>query len=452
MTQWLTERQQEAVDKLLENTFAGKRLTPGIVWWKIGEGKTRIGLDIFVQGVLTHNPLSKLLVVCSPQAFRQWQDEIDMHPMAEHIKVEFLSWGKLSQNTGYSWVNRYGWDIDIGMVVLDELWLYKNPHSRRSANANKLAKMKPTVGLSGSMITARNIEDIYGQAFAVGLGGVVAKSLTDFRSQFCVAYEEHGIKFAPKRHALETIQQRLSPFVDVYFPKDIRESRFQRITVEPTAEQQEALTRCQNDYFTTFAEGQELEIRNGAVLITKLQQISDGIVLDSGRDLVSIPSSKHDRLLQILAEFADAGTRVLVWFAFKASLDQTYQALGEKAAVLSSDHKFDSGGWARGRYQCALATIGSGASLNDFATVQYSIIYSSPFSYQSVRQAMGRTNRVGSQHRVCHYIYLQTAGGIDDRVWDAVSLSGEVEKSAIRTSTNIVQEYMNEWRNRVATK
>jgi hypothetical protein len=146
--------------------------------------------------------------------------------------------------------------------------------------------------------------------------------------------------------------------------------------------------------------------------------------------------------LGILEELLDGGERALVWFAFKASLDKAYQEIGSQACALSSDHAFDSEGWRGGKYKVALATVGSGASLNDFANVQYSIVYSAPFSYRAVQQAMGRTNRTSSVHTVCYYNFLQTDRSIDKLVYDTLKLTGDIETAAIKSSVEVIKAYM----------
>jgi hypothetical protein len=433
MNDWLTEEQVQAVAKIVPR----KR---GIVWWKVGEGKTRIALEIYIRLTQCNK---KLLVVCSPQAFRAWRDEAALHPVFGHlIWLEFLSSGVLSTKTGDGWVKRLQSNPQIGMVVVDELWMYKKISTQRSKRIQKLTEHIPTVGLSGSLITNRNIEDIYGQSAAVGLGLQVAKSLTHFRTQFCVSYEDFGLKFAAKRGALEAIQRRLAPYCDIYFPDDVRESRVYRTTVDPTSEQLILFDTCQKDYYAKLTNDRELEIRSAAVLITKLQQISDGVVLDGEGQEVSIRSAKFEHLLGILDEFSESRQRVIVWFAFKASLNLVYQTLGTQACTLSGGTAFDSAGWRNGKYQVCLATVGSGASLNDFADIQHAIIYSAPFSYRAIQQAMGRTNRKSSKHAVCYYQFLQTDKGVDSLMYDTVNLTGEIEKTAIQSSVDIIRKYL----------
>jgi hypothetical protein len=145
-----------------------------------------------------------------------------------------------------------------------------------------------------------------------------------------------------------------------------------------------------------------------------------------------------ERLSELLEEFIDAGEQILVWFAFKASLDQVYKKYRKKATALSSSHEFDAKGWAAKKYAIALATIGSGASLNDFAHIQHSIIYSATFNPLQLQQAMGRTNRKSSTHKVCHYRFLSTSESIDSYIYQSALASGKIE-SSIKT---VLENYM----------
>jgi hypothetical protein len=166
----LSERQKEAVDKL-----QGKS---GIIWWKIGEGKTRIALNWAVNFL---EPDSRVLIICSPSAFRQWQDEAEELSFNKE-QLRFLSFGALT--------SKY-WKFDVerqltgvNCIIVDELWLFKNCKAKRTKELHALATRLPALGLSGSMVTARNVEDIYGQAFAVGISVHISRSLTAFRTEF----------------------------------------------------------------------------------------------------------------------------------------------------------------------------------------------------------------------------------------------------------------------------
>jgi Type III restriction enzyme, res subunit len=447
---WLTDRQWEAVHQVER---AINLHGAAIVWWKIGEGKTRIALQSIINlfGSEPDDP-KHILIICSPQAFRQWQDEFDTmsnQPNKEKLLFHYFSYGLLSTKYAATEVLNIFDNIDPDLVIVDELWLFKNPRTIRSITLHEITERFPTIGLSGSMVTARNIEDLYGQAKAVDAARLLGTSLTHFRTQFCVPVEEFGLKFYAKKGALTTIQQRLAPVVDIYFPPNVRETRIQPINVEPTNEQLTHIKNLIDEFYTQFdtvsntdETKAELEIKLTTSLMVKLQQVSDGVVLLGGGETIPLSSNKELRLYQLLDEYTDAGEQIVVWFAFKASLNKVYQKLGKKATCLSSDHKFDAEGWKQRRYNICLATIGSGASLNDFANCQHTVIYSCANAPVKLQQAMGRTNRKSSQQPVCHYQFLSTLQTPDQAIYQNCRISTEVEKSIIRSSTEIIREYL----------
>jgi hypothetical protein len=185
-----------------------------------------------------------------------------------------------------------------------------------------------------------------------------------------------------------------------------------------------------------------LEVKNAAVLISKIQQISDGAVLDSEGTVSPVKSSKLARTIELCNQLCDAGEKVLVWVAFKASLDLLVKNLGGKTATLSSHTTFDFDGWKQGKYQFCVATIGSGASLNDFTQIQYAIVYSAPYNHRAVQQAFGRTNREGSSHKVAYYYMMETDQTVDESVYKNLKLTAGVEQSIIATSAQVIQQYM----------
>ena len=405
----------------------------GIVWWKVGEGKTRIALAWMFY--VTPDP--RPLIICSPGAFRQWLDEIYLLQLEKILDPTFLSYGRLS---------RKGKSLEVDFekfncLVVDELWLYKNCKSKRSAMLSQITNRLPSIGLSGSMVTARNIEDLYGQAKAIRLDEKIARSLTDFRQQYCVEIlNRFGfIERTPKPKAIQQIQTKLASNVHVYFPKDRREIRNITINVEPTIEQTKIRKELVKTYYYEHQEkyGFKLEIKSALSLLVKLQQISDGFLRNAEGLTVSVSSRKQDRLQELCAELLDAGERILVWVAFRHTAKMLREVLPFPVSLLSGENRFDSEAWRKGEAKICIATVGSGASLNDFASVGYALFYSTRFSHVQMQQAKGRTNRksdLGSRY----YYFLQTEGFPDRDVYRMIEESRTTEEMVIYITNQVI--------------
>src|SRR4029077_10932904 len=404
----------------------------GIAWWKVGEGKTRIALAWMFYVV----PDPKPLVVCSPGAFRQWDDEIQLLKL--ELEVTYLSYGMLTRKGKAPEV----YFEKFNCLVIDELWLYKNYKSKRSHMIEQIARRFPSIGLSGSMVTARNIEDLYGQAKALCLDRMISPNITSFRRDYCIEVLNYMgfVDRFPKKGAVEQIQSKIANHVHVYFPEERREIRNINVNVEPSATQLRMRRDLVRDYYYEHQDkwGFKLEVKSAASLLIKLQQISDGFLRDNDGNFISVPSKKMLRLNELCSEFVDAGERLLIWVAFRKTAQLLSEALSFPSIILSGDHAFDASAWKSPKVKACIATVGSGSSLNDFADIRYALFYSMRFSHVQIQQAKGRTLRKSSDSAARYYYYLMTDGFPDRDVLEMVEESKATEEMVIMATNKII--------------
>lgn len=432
----LSKEQKEAAYKAYDNEEK-----KGIIWWKIGEGKTRIAL--YWSFLVSFGKPNRPLIICSPGAVRQWQDEIRLLAIRKFIKPSFLSYGSLSSKYSVPTIAF----SKHSCIIVDELWLYKNPKSQRSELMRQITKRAPAIGLSGSMMTAGNIEDLYGQSMAMTLAKKVAPNMTNFRSSYMI--EEKSWAGFPQRYprkgAAEAILTSLAKNVSVYFPKEVKEIRDIEVNVEPTPQQEDLRKQLTSKYYyATKANDFELEIKSASTLLVKLQQVSDGFLRNKEGNILPIKSSKSARLIELCQELLDSGERVLIWVGFRKTAELLSYQMPAKTTILSGDGKFDVYGWRDGKVRITIATVGSGSSLNDFADIRYSIFYSTTFSNLSMQQARGRTNRKSSLHSCCYYYFLQTRRFPDKDVYQMIEANASREETITKASTKVLDRWKKE--------
>lgn len=412
----------------------------GIIWWQIGRGKTRIALAWMF--MISKDP--RPLIICSPKADRQWRDEIRLMGLRKLIHPTFLSSGLISK-----WRKRKDFvtiDFDaINCIVVDELWMFKNVNSKRSGVVTQLTWRLPSIGLSGSMMTAGNLEDLYGQAAAMNLEKKLSKNLSEFRELYMIATPNFAgfIQRYPRKGSVEAIQRKLIDNVDIYFPKETREIRDIPISVDATTEQL-AIKRQLLKSYTYEEENFALEIKSAASLLVKLLCVSDGFIKDNKGNYAIVKSNKMDRLCELCSELLDAGERVLIWVAFKKTAELLSKVLPCKTTLLTGDGKFDVYGWRDHKIKATIATVGSGMSLNDFANVRYAIFYSSSFNSLNVQQARGRTNRKSSLHSCAYYYFLSTAKFPDKSVYEGIENNKSLEEIVIATCKRVLEQHKRE--------
>jgi hypothetical protein len=412
-----------------------RREDRAIIWWRVGEGKTRIALAWCCY--ISQKP--RPLIICSPGAFRQWHDEIELLKLDKIVKPSFLSYGFLSKQSGFEL------DFDsFNCIVVDELWLYKNHLSRRSRMIRQITNRYPCIGLSGSMMSARNIEEIYGQAKALHLDDKIAPNITAFRRAYCIETTNYAgfIDRYPKKGAVEQITEKLIDNVHIFFPKSRREVRNITVNVEPNLEQARIKRELVKAYYYEHkpekGKAFTVEVQSATSLLIKLQQVSDGFMHDGQGAFLPVKSSKASKLKELCTELLDAGERVLIWVAFRHTAKMLANLLSVKTVMLTGDAPFDFTTWQHGGAKACVATVGSGASLNDFQDLRYAIFYSCRYSYLNYQQAKGRTDRKASQHPIAYYYHLQTTGFPDRDVYEMLDKSCRAEEYVIRTTTKLI--------------
>lgn len=440
-----TPQQQAAHDKLVAENG-------GIVWMNVGEGKTRVAL-MAGANIAQDSGHPVVLVIARRAAFYDWQQEIatlqldaDVLEIEEFLfdinfkynKTTFIlvSEGMLLNIVIQSKIQLLEAHNHIGCILVDELWLFKNPKSQKHLMLRPWTLAHPTIGLSGSIMTARDMVDIFGQVAAVGRMKQLAHSLTRFRETYQTGIGS-GVymSYYPKPKAYQKIMEKIEPFVYIHMPKvSERKTRTNILKVLPSKQQLAYFKELKE----TAAIDGKFELVNMANVVQKAQQISNGWFQDARGRYHHFDSPKLDRTIALVEEILQQDTKVVIWCAFKhdiivlrsALFNSIYNKL--KVATLQSGVEFDHKLWARKDCRICLATEASGTSINHFAQVPYGIYFSQDFKWTSLQQSQGRHTRRSSLHETAYFTFLHTEKSLDAQVFYIVRHAASSEASFIR--------------------
>lgn len=449
----LTPRQQRAAHK--DYVRGGIAL-----WHRVGAGKTRVLYKSFAtvanRVAKREGRVSRFVVVCRREAFFDWEneatkcslnwkfvqletpDDIYQGSLSRIPVVYLVSHGKLAKLRDCIVDEAHS----IDAVAYDEGWLYKNPstHHCKAANKISIAVGRASI-LSGSVMTARDLTDIYGQLTAINKHQCLARTLTEFRSRFMYRFSinptasTQAIAWRNARGAAKRIAKRVRPITSVFMRRSATRNVVSDIRRIPASVAQTRAFQQLREWFELEHKGQRIELKNTPSVITKCQQVSDGIVNMDGR-YSKIQSGKLLYLTGVLRELVEAGEKIVVWCAFRRSVRHVLQAL-QKAFPrigiypMCGGMAFDHAGWTRdGRI--AVATEASGSSVNYFKDCAYAIYYSMSFKWHDLQQSRGRTDRHDSAHSTCYYYYFQTEGSLDPMVYRAAHTSGKRESEFVQ--------------------
>lgn len=433
---WLYAEQRRAVAKLL-------RENGGIVWWKVGQGKTRIALGWFVlaQMQMGLNPTAPvdeknpylLTVFCRVAGFYDWYEEATRVGVGH--RIECVSEAML-QRHGETMVPTLCAGTNRLHAVLDEGFLYKNHKGRRALYGNLLSRKIQTVLLSGSIMTAQHLSDVYGQAVAVNKHKRISPNFTSFMDEYMMTFNDKGFpQTYPKRGAYQKLMEKCAPFVDIHFPKNAKRTITTRIdTCSATPEQLAAYAELKE---SGTLEAAGLELNNMAAILVKAMQIGGGYVKREDGGLLSIPTNKHDLLDEILERILDSGQRVIVYCAFRHEVRMLSARCPWPSVCMLGGKPFDLDTWRAGRTRVCFASEASASTVNHFAQVAHAVYYSMDYKWLSLQQSMGRTDRHSSEHDECYYDFLQVKEGVDAAVYRQVRQSQSREGAMIRLGEEI---------------
>lgn len=399
----------------------------------MGTGKTRLALHAFKQ-----SGFREAIVVTRRVAFSSWVEEV--------IKCElkFSVWSEnpprllyIPKGGSYGTIILVSADklkarptsVSKTLLIVDELYMFANPKSKRSIELSRFSCACPArIGLSGSIMPARDNFAIFGQLKALGIHKSLARNATEFRNQYQdILPTQFGTSSKNKLGSKEVILSKISSFVDVYYPES-RPTRIQIITVPCTPLQKDGIKQLRKTY-----EWKGIEYKFASGVQHAINGISGGWYND-----ITLASSKLDRLFSLVDEIVAEGEKVIIWCGYIQDIERISSELKQHYVVFSGKHKFDSGTWESGKIYVVLASESMGASVNHFKDVKYAIYYSINYKTLDLDQSMGRTERKSSTHEGAHYYFLQTTGTLDKRIYNLVAESKKQENEIIKTLSLVV--------------
>lgn len=454
MKKYLTIRQFSAATKLF-------KLAGGALWWRVGTGKTRVLLSIFAM-IAKSDPDRKhnFVVICRRAAFYDWKNEVkklkldwnayaldnlDLHyrSIPNRTTIYFVSHGMLTRNTGVQLGNI---SSTLSGIAFDEGFLFKNPASQHTKIANKLSeRIQNAFVLSGSIMTAKDLTDVFGQLYAINRHTVLGRTLTEFRSKYMTKLQIGTFPIlTPKRGAAHKVAVKVRNVASVFFPKDGQREILQSLQSIPASPIQLQYFKQLKEEWGISLKGEDgkeeiQDFKNAPTLIVKAQQISDGWIKSRTGVAIKIASPKLDMLVDKIRELIQCGEKqIIVWCAFRLSVETVLQRLQNEKKLLDPRSiigmhgglPFDTSAWAK-RGRVAVATCASGSSVNHFSQCAYAIYYSQDFKWLNLQQSMGRTDRHDSVHDRCYYHFLHTKSSLDSFVYKTVQSSRRAETELI---------------------
>lgn len=272
---------------------------------------------------LRHHLPHRSFVVCTGS--REKRLELLSTPGVQYVIINHDGFTNMSQDLK-----------DFDVVIYDEATALKSPSSQRYRVFFKWVKEhKPWLWLMTGTPISQNPTDAWTLARLVD-SPQCPQSFTTFKDR--VMQRVTTFKWIPRPDALETCKKVLQPSIRFSLDecKDLPETNFVGRKTDLTSQQAKAFKDMQDKAVTVFKDG-EVTAANAAVVLSKLIQISCGVVYGDTGTLVIDASNRYNTLTELLDEIGD---KAIIFVPLKGAqtwLKEKLTADGYDVALVNGD-------------------------------------------------------------------------------------------------------------------
>lgn len=223
---------------------------------------------------------------------------------------------------------------DFDVVIYDEATALKSPSSQRyKIFAKWNATHKPWLWLLTGTPISQTPADAWTLARLVESPNC-PRSYTTFKDM--VMQKVTTFKWTPRPDALETCKRVLQPSIRFSLDecKDLPDTNFVGRKTELTKQQEKAFKEMKDKAVTIFAAG-EVAAPNTAVMLSKLLQISCGVVYGDGTTIAIDASERYNTLTELINEIGD---KVIIFVPLRGVQDWLHDKLTQDGFDVATVH------------------------------------------------------------------------------------------------------------------
>lgn len=424
-----------------------------------GTGKTKVALDFI--GVLLKNKIIKRVLVLAPLTaiVGVWEEQIEIDcPWLRYSiwrRKQEPDWNsqallinydlfiprrkkKRSKRTGkiipdkffrdHAILNKLiEWEPDV--IIFDESHKIKNPYSKRSKAAHKLARTGTYVlCLTGSPQGNKKVLDLWSQ-FEALQPGLLDQTYDEFKNHYCIwtGFGGHELlKFKNIKHLAHLI----APFVTRLKEEELPKQNDIPIRIDMTPRAKQIYRQMEKEFLTDVSEEfKKLKrskkpvskmVATPIVLskMLKLSQISGGFIRDEEGNDIPLHTCKLEALKEIMDDLKESKIkRVVIYARFKWELKKIREWLGDWVTyTIDGDTPIEMRRMAIEMYNnsggVVICQTATGSESLNLQAGNYEIDYSTDYSYINYFQRRKRIHRSG-QKKPCYFYQLKCKGTID---------------------------------------
>lgn len=413
-------------DFQLENFERFKTKLQWAIFSEQGTGKTKVAIDIISFRWLIRM-ITGVIILSSPKGVHsQWVDEQLPKHLWKNVQARSYIWddrkppswlgtptpdelqivsgnidmvkGKKGRELLEAFARQHGKKL---LFLVDESDSIKNFLSGRSVAVQKLAEGTEQRAIMTGTPIAKDLTDEFGQFYFLNKDIIGHKYISSFKAQFCImgGFENQAVVGAKN---VDQLKRLTAPFIfratkaDLNLPPKVYDS----VVFDMSATQKRLIRELREQFFSSLASGATVAVKNGAALLLRAQQISNGFMVDEYGEMHSLDNPRLDALVDLRRQI---GGPVIIWCRFQEDVRIVKRAFSNSAVTIygemkQADRDASKTSFISGAAQELVATAGAAGKGVDGlqAVCSDAIYYSNSFNAIDRWQSEDRIDRIGS--------------------------------------------------------
>jgi hypothetical protein len=297
------------------------------------------------------------------------------------------------------------------MCVCDESQEIAKATSLRAEAARELSHMCVDRGISTGTPIGKDLTNYWAQFLFLSEEIIGHRYEVTFKTQYCIIGGWDGNTVVGSKNQ-EKLYERTEPYTfratkeeDLQLPPKV----YDRVYFDMTEEQWKAYRDLREEFLHELESGDDVVVKNAAVLLTRLQQITCGYLVDENEKIHRFKSNPRMDALLRLRE-SRPGKRI-IWARFNEDVEEIARKIGSSAVAYyggtsPKDRPRAKEIWldpSSGIDDFVASPAAGGTGLNLQGLCRTNIYYSNSFNAIHRWQSEDRTHRIGTTGTVSYF-------------------------------------------------
>lgn len=339
------------------------------------------------------------------------------------------------------------------LIVADETQEIKSHRSHRHKALEEIKKASCSpyrLALTGTPI-AKDLTDEWSQLRWVNEDILGIRYISAFRNEYCIMGGFEGRVVIGHRN-VERFKEKVDPhsFRATKDQLGILPKGYKRWTFDLHPKQKEAIKNIRKELEHQIDTGEIISAANAAVAMTKIQQASNGFMIDEDGEVHTLlPPDKNPRLLALMEYLEAYQGKTIIWARFRRDIAMIANALDEAGITFVEYHGGTSDNERAEGVKSFLDLGGArvflsnpqagGTGLNLQGLCSQAIYYSNSYNAVDRWQSEDRIHRIGTTGSVV-YTDLVAKGSIDAAILTNLSRKKGISELALGDIKKMLEE------------